>query len=417
MNTRDGESESDLPPPVPSETGEAEKWSAPTPPIPSDETSQSPGVGANLTPDRIPVDDPFAHFDPPRNPDERGRFAGYRILGLLGSGGMGLVYEAEDPVLRRRVALKVLRPEIAGLVVRARFLREAQMAASLKDDHVVTIYQVGEEGGRPYLVMERLHGESLEDKLKRERWLPISEALRIAVQIAKGLRAAHSVGLVHRDIKPANIWLEHRPDRQEPPRVKILDFGLAKPLLDQSGLTQEGFMVGTPAYIAPEQLEGRPIDPRSDLYALGIVMYRMIAGVPPFEAPSIPKLMAAILEANPAPVSSIRLRVPRPVEELLGDLMAKDPSRRPPNAAAVIERIRAIEDHAPPTVRADSIPEAVGVRSAKAGQPGSLDRRHRHYCLDRHRPFCIVAESAEDDLRRAARARFAEDRRQGGPER
>ncbi len=176
----------------------------------------SPGGGADPTPDHIPADDPFAHFDPPRNPDERGRFAGYRILGLLGSGGMGLVYEAEDPVLRRRVALKILRPEIAGLLVRVRFLREAQMAASLKDDHVVTIYQVGEEGGRPYLVMERLYGESLEDKLKRERWLPISEALRIALQIARGLRAAHSVGLVHRDIKPANIWLEQRPDGQEP---------------------------------------------------------------------------------------------------------------------------------------------------------------------------------------------------------
>ena len=176
MNTRDGESEGDLTPPVPSEMGEEDKWSAPTPPIPSDETFESPGGGADPTPDKISEDDPFAHFDPPRNPDERGRFAGYRILGLLGSGGMGLVYEAEDPVLRRRVALKVLRPEIAGLVVRVRFLREAQMAASLKDDHVVTIYQVGEEGGRPYLVMERLYGESLEDKLKRERWLPISEA-------------------------------------------------------------------------------------------------------------------------------------------------------------------------------------------------------------------------------------------------
>ncbi|MGP0062727.1 MAG: bifunctional serine/threonine-protein kinase/ABC transporter substrate-binding protein [Isosphaeraceae bacterium] len=290
---------------------------------------------------------PYAIFDPPRSPDERGRFAGYRILGLLGAGGMGLVFEAEDPVLRRKVALKVLKPERAGPVVRVRFLREAQMAASLKDDHIVTIYQVGEHGGRPYLVMERLRGESLDQRLKRERWLPVPEALRIARQIARGLRAAHAVGLVHRDIKPANIWLEETADDEGSPRVKILDFGLAKAVLDKTDLTQEGFLVGTPTYMAPEQVGGQDLDPRADLYALGVVLYRMIAGVPPYEASSMPSLMAAILGQPPRPVSSVRPRVPQPVQELLDDLLAKAPDRRPPSASAVIERLRAIEEHLP----------------------------------------------------------------------
>jgi urea transport system substrate-binding protein len=243
------------------------------------------------------------------------------------------------------VALKVLRPEMAGPVVRVRFLREAQMAASLNDDHVVTIYQVAESGGRPYLVMELLRGESLEQRLRRERWLPVPEALDYARQIARGLKAAHSVGLVHRDIKPANIWLESRADGQAPIRAKILDFGLAKLIRDNSGLTQEGVSVGTPAYMAPEQLEARPVDARADIYALGVVLYRMIAGAAPFEGPSVPRLMAAILEQEPPRVSSIRLQVPAPVEQLLNELLSKDPDRRPPDADSLLDRLRSIEVH------------------------------------------------------------------------
>ncbi len=227
-----------------------------TPPVPS--TFDFPPGGLKREPVPAAEPDLFAMFAPPRSPVERGRFAGYRILGFLGGGGMGLVFEAEDPILSRRVALKVLRPEMAGPVIRVRFLREAQMAASLKDDHVVTIYQVGESAGRPYLVMELLHGESLEQRLKRERWLPVPVALEFARQIAQGLKAAHTVGLVHRDIKPANIWLETRADGQGPIRVKILDFGLAKPIRDDAGLTQDGVSVGTPAYMAPSNWRPSP---------------------------------------------------------------------------------------------------------------------------------------------------------------
>ncbi len=356
MNTRDEEPDGTVPPPMPADEDDGELDDALAPPVPS--TLDFPRGGVKKIPDQ--ADDPnlFAIFDPPRSPDERGRFAGYRILGFLGGGGMGLVFEAEDPNLRRRVALKVLRNEMAGPVVRVRLLREAQMAASLKDDHVVTIYQVGESAGRPYLVMELLRGESLEQRLKRERWLPVPEALDYARQIARGLRAAHSVGLVHRDIKPANIWLETPADGHGAVRVKILDFGLAKPILDNAGLTQDGVAVGTPAYMAPEQLEARTVDARADIYALGVVLYRMIAGVPPFEAPSIPRLMAAILEQVPPPVSSVRVQVPRPVEELLDELLAKDPARRPPSAKSVAERLLVIEDHLSLVAVGEPAPEA-----------------------------------------------------------
>ena len=369
MNMSDGESDVPLPPP---ESLDKETVD-PTPKTQAEETVDLPRDDARPARERLPEADPFAIFDPPRSPDERGRFAGYRILGLLGAGGMGLVFEAEDPVLRRRVALKVLRPEMAGPVVRVRFLREAQMAASLKDDHVVTIYQVGEQGGQPYLVMELLRGESLEQRLKRERWLPVSEALTIARQITRGLRAAHAVGLVHRDIKPANIWLEEPAGGERTPRVKILDFGLAKPLLDNTELTQHGVLVGTPTYMAPEQFEGQPLDARADLYALGVVLYRMIAGVPPFEAPSVPRLMAAILEQDPPPVSSSHGRVPRPVEELLNDLLAKDPNRRPPSAAVVAERLRAIEDHLPLVAGDESAPVVSSSSTGSERRPIGLE--------------------------------------------
>jgi ABC-type branched-subunit amino acid transport system substrate-binding protein/tRNA A-37 threonylcarbamoyl transferase component Bud32 len=395
MNMRDGQSDVPLPPPESSdgETGD------PTPEAQPEETVNWPRADARpvgekrsesdpystFDPPRRPREDarpvgeersesdPFASFDPPRSPDERGRFAGYRILGLLGAGGMGLVYEAEDPVLRRRVALKVLRPEMAGPVVRVRFLREAQMAASLKDDHVVTIYQVSEHAGRPYLVMERLRGESLEQRLKRDRWLPVPEALSIARQITRGLRAAHAVGLVHRDIKPANIWLEEPADGVGAPRVKILDFGLAKPLRDDTELTQHGTVVGTPAYMAPEQLEGQPLDARADLYALGVVLYRMITGVPPFKAPNVARLLAAILAQDPPPVSSIRGRVPRPVEELLNDLLAKDPNRRPPSASIVAERLRAIEDHLTLVGGDEPAPKVCGGSTGSGRRPIGLE--------------------------------------------
>jgi formylglycine-generating enzyme required for sulfatase activity len=199
---------------------------------------------------------------PPERPDEIGRLGPYRILAVLAHGGMGVVFRAHDPVLDRPVALKAMLPgEAAVLTARERFLREARAAAALKHPHVVTIHQVGEDRGAPFLAMEFLEGEPLDDRIRREGRLPLAEVLRIGRETALGLAAAHARGLVHRDVKPANLWLEGATGQ-----VKVLDFGLAWAPADQTHLTQVGMIVGTPAYMAPEQAEAsgpalRPVQP------------------------------------------------------------------------------------------------------------------------------------------------------------
>jgi eukaryotic-like serine/threonine-protein kinase len=192
---------------------------------------------------------PWPFLGPPQAPDEIGRLAQYRVLKLLGQGGMGIVFRAEDEQLRRPAALKVMRPDFAAHEdARARFLREARAAAHLKHDHIVTIYQVGEHDGVPFLAMEFLAGKSLEDWLRPDRRATVAEALTLGKQMARGLAAAHAAGLVHRDIKPANLWLE-----APRARVKILDFGLARHTAGElTALTQDGAVVGTPAFMAPE---------------------------------------------------------------------------------------------------------------------------------------------------------------------
>ena len=187
----------------------------------------------------------------------------YRVLSKLGAGGMGVVLEAEDSQLRRRVALKVMKPQIAASAsARRRFLREAQTAAAAEHDHIVAIFQVGEVGGVPYIAMPLLHGHTLADRLSEaaednvppdcQGGLPLDEVVRIGREVAQGLDAAHRQGLIHRDIKPANIWLE-----AETGRVKILDFGLARAASDDEHLTQAGATVGTPSYMSPEQTRGK----------------------------------------------------------------------------------------------------------------------------------------------------------------
>ncbi len=277
---------------------------------------------------------------PPQAPDEIGRLGPYRVLKVLGAGGMGVVFQAEDPQLRRTIALKTMLPSIAANArLRQRFLREAQAAALLENDHIVPIYQVGEDRGVPYLAMPFLKGMSLEDRLKKASPLNVKQVVRLSIQTARGLAAAHEAGLIHRDIKPANLWIE--PEGSG--RIKILDFGLARGLGEDSSLTQTGAIVGTPSYMAPEQARGEKIDGRCDLFSFGCVMYRMLTGVQPFQGADTMSTLVALALHEPPPPRVLNAAVPLALSGLVMRLMSKDPAGRPPVAKAVIEALQAIE--------------------------------------------------------------------------
>jgi WD40 repeat protein/tRNA A-37 threonylcarbamoyl transferase component Bud32 len=279
--------------------------------------------------------DPVDFLAPPQGPGEIGRLGGYRVLRALGAGGMGVVLEAEDTQLKRRVALKVMRPQLAASPsARQRFLREAQLMARVTHDHIVTVHQVGEDRGVPFLAMPLLQGETLEDRLRREKTLPLADLLRIGREAALALMAAHQAGLIHRDVKPANLWLEAPTGR-----VKVLDFGLAR-ASDDEHLTQTGAAVGTPAYMAPEQLGG-DVDPRSDLFSLGCVLYRAATGRLPFGGSLLEVLGKALLEAPP-PAHEVNPEVPQALGELIARLMSKNKADRPASAGAVLRELAAL---------------------------------------------------------------------------
>src|SRR5665213_1640600 len=218
---------------------------------------------------------------PSDKPGSLGRLGHYEIQEVIGRGGMGIVLRAFDDKLHRVAAIKVMAPHMpANGAARQRFVREARAAAAVRDEHVVGVYAVEDAAEAPYLVMEYIAGVSLQERLDRSGPLEVKEVLRIGLQAASGLAAAHAQGLVHRDIKPANILLENHVER-----VKITDFGLARAAADAS-LTQEGVIAGTPMYMSPEQAEGRQVDQRSDLFSLGSVLYAMCTGHAPFRAPT-----------------------------------------------------------------------------------------------------------------------------------
>jgi eukaryotic-like serine/threonine-protein kinase len=296
---------------------------------------------------------------PPQGPDEIGRLGTYRVLRLLGAGGMGMVFLAEDTQLRRKVALKTMLPAIAQHPQhRERFLREARAAAAIEHPHIVAIFQVGEDNGIPYLAMPFLKGESLEDRLRRSRKLPVAEAVRIADEMAEGLAAAHAEGLIHRDIKPGNVWLENQPARGAVAgvfKVKLLDFGLARSLGDDTHLTQSGAIVGTPAFMAPEQARGLAVDGRADLFSLGCVLYTMLTGDRPFRGDTTMSLLTALALDTPKAPRQIVPGVSAELSDFVMRLLAKQPDQRPASAVAALDELRRLA-HTAPEIAKPAVP-------------------------------------------------------------
>lgn len=296
-------------------------------------------AGTELSSDAIlPLADRrrYPFLDPPRVEGDLGSAAEYRVLRVLGSGGMGIVFAAEDSVLHRAVALKVLRPELAALPEnRERFLREARAAARLSSENIATVYQVGVVNGVPFLASQLLTGESLQDRLDRGGPIDLRHSLIIARHAAAGLAAVHAAGLVHRDIKPANIWLE-TDDSGNFLRARLLDFGLALRTSGEAGLTATGVIVGTPNFMSPEHASDAEIDYRADLFSLGAVLFNMIAGEMPFPGKSAMAAMVAVT-SRPVPLLSEKNpATPSGVSALVGRLLAKDPAERPQSAAEVL---------------------------------------------------------------------------------
>jgi serine/threonine protein kinase len=282
--------------------------------------------------ERQATDDELAFLAPPAASGQLGRLGHYQVHAVIGKGGFGIVLRAFDERLHRIVAIKVLSPAYAASAeARKRFIREARAAAAVKNEHVVGIYEVQEDAQPPYLVMECIDGISLEDKIKKHGSLGVKEILRVGMQVAEGLAAAHKQGKIHRDIKPANILLENGVER-----VKITDFGLAR-AVDDASVTQSGTVAGTPMYMSPEQAEGAPIDHRSDLFSLGTVLYAMCTGHPPFRAGSTHAVLKRVIDASPRPMREVNSEIPGWLEAIVAKLHAKKADDRFQTAAEVAE--------------------------------------------------------------------------------
>ncbi len=285
-------------------------------------------------------------LSPSDRPGMLGRLGNYEIEEVMGRGGMGIVLKARDPALDRRVAIKVLAGHLAAsAAARKRFAYEAKAAAAVVHDHIIPIHVVDTSGQTPFLVMPLVAGRSLQDRLDERGLLETREVLRIAMQTAEGLAAAHAQGLVHRDIKPANILLESGCER-----VRITDFGLAR-AVDDASQTQSGFIAGTPQYMAPEQARGEPIDARADLFSLGSVMYAMSSGRPPFRAETTLAVLRRICDDEPRDIREINPDVPQWLAAIIAKLLAKSPADRFQSAAEVADLLKQWLAHlAQPTV-------------------------------------------------------------------
>jgi serine/threonine protein kinase len=263
----------------------------------------------------------------------------YRVQRLLGKGGMGQVYLAEDPALQRQVAIKLMREDLAANdMMRERFVQEARSMAALEHEHIVPIYHIGHHQHSPYIVMPRLKGVDLGRWLRGGHKITPMQLLRIVKQTASALAVAHEAKLIHRDVKPSNIWLEAPHGH-----VKLMDFGLCRSLDEIVKLTVPGVVVGTPMYVAPECVEGEA-DERSDLYSLGVVMYEALTGVQPFAGPTLTATVAKIANKVPDPPRASNLEIPPALDDLVMQLLEKEAAKRPATAQELGEQIRQISN-------------------------------------------------------------------------
>jgi serine/threonine protein kinase len=269
---------------------------------------------------------------PTDDPQSLGRIGAYEVVGVVGRGGTGIVLKAFDRTLNRLVAIKVLAPNLAtAAAARRRFARESQAAAAVVHEHIVPIHAVSAQQDLPYIVMQYVPGRSLQQRLDQRGPLPVCEVLRIGMQTAAGLAAAHAQGLVHRDVKPANILLENGIER-----VLITDFGLAR-AMDEASLTCSSVIAGTPQYMSPEQARGEAIDYRADLFSLGSVLYALCTGHSPFRAETTMGVLHRICKESPRPIQETNPEIPFWLSAIIGRLHAKNPAKRYASAAEVTE--------------------------------------------------------------------------------
>jgi serine/threonine protein kinase len=274
----------------------------------------------------------YDFLDPPGKEGEIGRLGPYRITGLLGKGGFGQVFVAEDARLKRRVALKVMTQKFAATPnSKKRFVEEARAMAAVHHDNVATIFEVGLRTGMPFIAMEMLKGKTLEGWTSEGRPFNTEQILQLGRDVACGLSAAHACGIVHRDIKPANIWIENSG------RAKILDFGLA--IAGPDRFSRRGTVMGTPGFLSPEQARNEPVDDRTDLYSLGVVLYQMSAGKLPLVSDSVTGQMIAIIAHRPQMLQSINSDIPKPLSDLVAKLLEKEPRDRIQSAVMLEKQI------------------------------------------------------------------------------
>ncbi|HSM50687.1 MAG TPA: serine/threonine-protein kinase, partial [Thermoanaerobaculia bacterium] len=294
----------------------------------------------------------------------------YRIVEEIGRGAMGAVFRAHDPQLDREVAVKVISASLAGESLpggeaEARVLREARLTARLRHPGIVAVHDAGRQGPDLYLVMELVEGESLAARLARGSYPVASEALEIVAQAAEALAVAHAAGIIHRDMKPGNLLLA--PDG----RVKVSDFGVAKAVGESTELTRTGMLVGSPAYMAPEQIKGEALDGRADLFSLGVVLYELLLRRRPFPADTVTTLVYQILHQDPLSDPAIAAALPSAQADLLQWCLAKEPAVRIPDARTLAARTRALVAPALPAPASAAEIHQVATRLSSGGRPGA----------------------------------------------